>query len=51
MILSTPALDLIQTHIQWRNLINKGSKSLLIPLSENQLDLLVSYIEQLVEME
>ena len=49
MILSTPALDLIQTHIQWRNLINKGSKSLLIPLSENQLNILVSYIEQLVK--
>ena len=37
-----------QSHIQWRNLIHKGSRSLLLDLTQKQLDILVSYIEQLV---
>ena len=37
-----------QTHIQWRNLVDKGSHSLSLDLTQKQLDILVSYIEQLV---
>jgi 16S rRNA (guanine527-N7)-methyltransferase len=37
------------THEQWRSLISKGSKNLLIDLTPLQLDILVSYIEQLVK--
>jgi len=36
-------------HLQWRNLIEKGSKSLSVSLTELQLDHLVSYVEQLVK--
>lgn len=41
--------DQDQTRTQWRNLINKGSRTLAITPTEYQLDLLVSYIEQLVK--
>jgi len=37
-----------QSQIQWRNLIDKGSHSLSLDLTSKQLDILVSYIEQLV---
>ena len=37
-----------QSHTQWRNLIDKGSHSLSLDLTQEQLDILVSYIEQLV---
>ena len=37
-----------QSQIQWRNLIDKGSHSLSLDLTPKQLDILVSYIEQLV---
>ena len=37
-----------QSQIQWRNLIDKGSHSLSLDLTQEQLDILVSYIEQLV---
>jgi 16S rRNA (guanine527-N7)-methyltransferase len=49
MILATPVLDQNATHTQWRNLIDKGSKSLQVMLTEHQLSLLVSYVEQLVK--
>ena len=37
-----------QSHTQWRNLIDKGSHFLSLDLTQEQLDILVSYIEQLV---
>jgi 16S rRNA (guanine527-N7)-methyltransferase len=49
MALPTPVLDQNIPQTQWRNLIDKGSRSLSITLTTNQLDLLVSYIEQLVK--
>ena len=37
------------THEQWRNMISKGSHTLSIDLTKLQLDILVSYIDQLVK--
>ena len=49
MTIPSPVLDQNKNHTQWRNLIDKGSNSLAINLTEIQLDLLVSYVEQLVK--
>jgi 16S rRNA (guanine527-N7)-methyltransferase len=49
-MLSTPALlDQTESNIQWRNLIHKGSQSLGLNLTAHQVNLLVSFIEQLVK--
>jgi 16S rRNA (guanine527-N7)-methyltransferase len=49
MISPTRVLDQNSTHTQWRNLIDKGSNSLRVTLTQDQLSLLVSYVEQLVK--
>jgi len=46
---SNAAHDQNNTQIQWLNLISKGSKSLQVDLTQQQLDQLVSYVEQLVK--
>ena len=38
-----------QINTQWRNLIEKGCNTLSLTVTDNQLDLLVSYVEQLVK--
>lgn len=49
-MLSTPTLlDQTESNIQWRNLIHKGSQSLGLNLTAHQVNLLVSFIEQLVK--
>ena len=49
MTLPTQALVQDTTQTQWRKLIDKGSRLLSITLTTDQLDLLVSYVEQLVK--
>jgi len=49
MTIPSPILDQNHQHTQWRNLISKGSNSLSINLTEGQLDIFVSYVEQLVK--
>ena len=49
-MLSLPnTLEITETQTQWRNLIDKGSQSLGHQLTEHQLSLLVSYVEQLLK--
>ena len=47
MMLTEPAINQNEAKIQWRELIKTGSHALTIELTAQQLDLLVSYIEQL----
>jgi len=46
---SNAAHDQNNTQVQWLNLISKGSKSLQVDLTQQQLNQLVSYVEQLVK--
>ena len=47
MLLTQSAINQKEAQIQWRELIKTGSHALTIELTVQQLDLLVSYIEQL----
>ena len=47
MLLTQSAINQKEAQIQWRELIKTGSHALTIELTAQQLDLLVSYIEQL----
>ena len=48
-MLTYSSTDQKETQTQWRELIEKGSDALAIALTLQQVDLLVSYIEQLVK--
>ena len=48
-MLTYSSTDQKENQTQWRELIEKGSDALAIALTLQQVDLLVSYIEQLVK--